>query len=52
MSDKLTCKTGPQKNIISSEVFKRELALCRKLFQENGGKCAWGRRKDCGVIPF
>jgi len=52
MHDKPTCKTGLQKNIINSEVFEREVALCRKLSQENGGKCGWGKCKDCGVIPF
>jgi len=50
--NKLTCKTGLQKNIINKEVFRRELALCRKLSQENGGKCGWGRCEDCGVIPL
>lgn len=49
---KLTCKTGLQKNIINKEVFKRELALCHKLSRENGGKCGWGKCKDCGVIPL
>lgn len=49
---KLTCKTGLKKNIISKEVFDREIALCRKLFKENNGKCRWGRCKDCGVVPF
>lgn len=49
---KLTCKSGLQKNIINNEVFRRELALCRKLSRENGGKCGWGKCKNCGVIPF
>jgi len=49
---KLTCKTGLQKNIINKEVFQRELALCRKLSQENGGKCGWGICENCGVIPL
>ncbi len=49
---KLTCKTGLQKDVISKKVFKRELALCHKLSQENGGGCGWGRCKDCGVIPL
>lgn len=49
---KLTCKTGLQRNIINKEVFERELALCHKLSQENGGKCGWGRCRDCGVIPL
>lgn len=49
---KLTCKSGLQKNIIHKEVFRRELALCRELSRENGGKCGWGKCKDCGVIPL
>ena len=50
--NKLTCKTGLRKNVISKEVFEREIALCRKLNQENKGKCGWGRCKNCGVIPL
>ncbi len=38
--------------VISKEVFDRELALCKKLSSENGGKCGWGRCADCGVIPL
>ncbi len=49
---KLSCKAGLQKNIINKEVFKRELALCHKLSQENGGKCGWGICKNCGAIPL
>ena len=52
MNNKVTCKTGLQKNIINTEVFERERALCCKLSQENGGKCGWGVCKDCGVIPL
>ena len=52
MNNKVTCKTGLQKNIINAEVFERETTLCRKLSQENGGKCGWGVCKDCGVIPL
>lgn len=48
----LTCKTGLKKNIIKKQVFKRELALCKKLSKANGGNCGWGVCKDCGVIPF
>jgi len=50
--NKPTCETGLKKNIINSEVFERELALCRNLSQENGGRCGWGICKDCGVIPL
>jgi len=37
--------------IIEESVFKREVALCRKLSQERKG-CNWGKCKDCGVIPL
>lgn len=50
--NKLTCKTGLKKNIVKKEVFKREIALCKMLSRENGGKCGWGKCKDCGVIPL
>lgn len=50
--NKLTCKTGLEKNIIEKEVFKRELALCQMLSKENRGKCGWGKCNDFGVIPL
>ena len=49
---KLTCKTGLKKNIIKKEVFDREVALCKMLAKQNGGKCGWGKCKECGVIPL
>jgi hypothetical protein len=36
---------------ISKEIFDKEIAMCKKLFKEKGG-CAWGKCKDCGVIPL
>ncbi len=45
-------KTELQSGIINKEVFERELALCRMLYGENGGKCGWGKCADCGVIPL
>ena len=51
-TNELSCKTGLMPNVISEEVFSRELLLCGKLFRKNGGKCGWGICKDCGVIPF
>jgi hypothetical protein len=48
----LTCETGLRRNIVNKEVFEREIALCRKLSRENGGKCGWGKCKDCGVVPL
>ncbi len=50
--DKPNCKTGLKKDIIKQEVFEREVALCRNLANENGGKCGWGVCKDCGVLPL
>jgi len=50
--NKLTCKTGLEKNIIKKEVFDREIALCKQLSKEHKGKCGWGRCKECGVIPL
>jgi len=41
-----------KKNIIKKEVFDREISLCRMLSKKNKGKCAWGKCKDCGVIPL
>ncbi len=49
---KSTCKTGLKKNSIRKEVFEREIALCRNLAKENGGKCCWGECKSCGVLPL
>lgn len=50
--DIISCKEDNKENSISDEVFKREVALCKKLFQENGGTCCWGECAQCGVIPF
>ena len=52
MKNKSTCKTGLKKRLISSAVFKREIELCRDLSHKNGGKCNWGKCKDCGVVPL
>jgi len=51
-TNKPTCKTGLEKNIIKQEVFEREIALCQNLTKENNGKCGWGVCKDCGVLPL
>lgn len=34
------------------EIFEKELAMCRKLYRKNGGKCNWGECEECGVIPL
>lgn len=54
MMDKkqMTCKTNSKKDILDEKIFNRELLLCQKLSQKNGGKCGWGTCKDCGVIPL
>ncbi|MCK5413002.1 MAG: hypothetical protein KAI57_01365 [Candidatus Pacebacteria bacterium] len=51
-NDEITCQTDSNKNIIDREVYEKELSMCKKLSQENGGKCAWGVCQDCGVIPL
>ena len=50
--EKINCKTGLIPNVITREVFEREVELCKKLNKENGGKCCWGTCDNCGVIPF
>jgi hypothetical protein len=52
MNKKLSCKTGLKKNIVSKTIFDREIALCKMLSRENGGKCGWGACENCGVIPL
>lgn len=52
MDEQLTCKIGLKKGLITKEVFDRETALCKNLFQGNAGKCSWGVCENCGVIPL
>ena len=52
MPKKIICKVGLKKNVISKNVFDREIALCRALSDENEGSCGWGKCKSCGVIPL
>lgn len=52
MEGELTCKTGLKPEIISEEVFEREISLCKKLSKEGGGGCGWGRCETCGVLPL
>lgn len=37
---------------MQKEIFKREIAMCKKLSKKNGGKCNWGECEKCGVIPL
>jgi len=37
---------------MNQEIFDREIAMCRKLSQENNGHCNWGECEKCGVIPL
>ena len=37
-------------NNMEKEIFEKEIAMCRKLFKKNGGKCNWGECEKCGVI--
>ena len=48
---KTDCKTGLKKGLIDKDVFDREVALCKEMYDNDGG-CCWGRYKDCGVIPL
>jgi len=34
-----------------SDVYKKEIKMCRRLFQEKQG-CGWGKCEACGVIPL
>jgi hypothetical protein len=53
MPNKIDCKTGLKKNMISKTVFEREILLCQKLNKDSGNRgCGWGKCKDCGVIPL
>lgn len=36
---------------ISKEIFEKEAGICKKHFQDKDG-CAWGKCKDCGVLPL
>lgn len=52
MENKPDSENDLKQGIISAEVFKRELDMCKKLNHENGGKCCWGRCDECGAIPL
>lgn len=43
---------GLKIGVINEEIFDREISMCKKLSNERGGKCAWGKCADCGVIPL
>lgn len=49
--ENINCQNNLMPNIISKETFEKEIELCRKLSEENGGKCCWGSCSACGVIP-
>lgn len=49
---KLTCRAGLVKDVIKSDVFDREIALCKELSKNGNGSCGWGRCKECGVLPL
>jgi hypothetical protein len=38
--------------VIPPEVLEREMAMCRNLQRENGGRCNWGECAQCGVVPL
>ncbi len=37
---------------MNDEIFEKEIEMCRDLNKKNGGNCAWGECKTCGVIPL
>jgi len=39
-------------NIISKEIFEKEISMCQELTKKNNGKCNWGECEKCGVIPL
>lgn len=42
-----------KKNIVSKNIFEREIKLCRELNKESAKKgCNWGKCATCGVIPL
>jgi hypothetical protein len=55
--DSKSCLERGESSSLSSgtmekEVFEKEIAMCQKLSQKNGGKCNWGECKKCGVVPL
>ncbi|MFA6184434.1 MAG: hypothetical protein WC682_05055 [Parcubacteria group bacterium] len=41
------------KNIISKNIFEREIELCKQLNKESKSTgCNWGKCANCGVIPL
>ncbi len=48
----LSCQEELAKNVIKSDVFEREIALCKKLSKDGAGACSWGTCKECGVVPL
>lgn len=36
--------------MIENNVFEKEIEQCKKLAKKNGGKCAWGKCQNCGVL--
>ena len=39
-------------DLISKELFQKEIDMCKQLSKENGNKCNWGECNKCGVIPL
>jgi hypothetical protein len=37
---------------IPTEIYQKEIGICKKLANENGNKCNWGECEKCGVIPL
>jgi hypothetical protein len=45
-------KKPPKIKNMDNEVFLKEIAICKKMFKKNGGRCKWGECDKCGVIPL
>lgn len=37
---------------MDKETFEKEIAMCRQLSRQNGGKCNWGECARCGAVPL
>ncbi|MEA2098115.1 MAG: hypothetical protein U9P70_03520 [Patescibacteria group bacterium] len=49
---KVACEAGRKKYVLKKSVFEKEIEFCKKMSKKNKGKCAWGKCKDCGVLPL
>ncbi|MGE5329693.1 MAG: hypothetical protein ACM3KR_09330 [Deltaproteobacteria bacterium] len=38
--------------LISEDVFRNEVSMCKNLNKKNSGGCNWGKCNECGVLPL